>query len=92
VGQAEKLQSTRWRRVVKPISPVPLYMSCLAEASHYPSALTLAVRALHAEHFGLVVAGGRHHNGGIPEGERQGSVAGLEALDSPSCDHLHSIP
>lgn len=65
-GQAGKLQSTHRRRVVKPISLIPLYTSHPAEPGHHPSAQLLAIGALDAEHFGLVVTRGRHHNGGVP--------------------------
>lgn len=68
VGQAGKLQSRHWRRVVKPISLLPLYRSHLAGPGHHPSTQFLAIRALDAEHFGLVVTRGCHHNGGIPVG------------------------
>lgn len=67
---------------MKPISLIPLYTSHLAEPGHHPLAQFLAVRALDTEHFGLVVARGRHHNGGIP-GRRQGSETRLGALDIP---------
>lgn len=79
MGQAGKLQSTHGRRVVKPISLLPLYTSHLAEPGHHRSAQLLTIRALDAEHFGLVVTRGRHHNGGIPVG-RRGSEMGLGAL------------
>lgn len=50
-----------------------------------PSLTTvLAIGALDTEHFGLVVARGGHHNGGIPAG-KQGSEVGLGSSSMP--DH-----
>lgn len=91
MGQAGKLQSTRWRRAVQPLSPVPLYTGRPAGPGHRPPSPALAVRALHAEHFGLVVAGGRHHDGGIPGGG-DGAQGGAGGFWSLSSDRLAVTP
>lgn len=77
----EKLQSTQWRRVVK---PCPSSLKAQGSARTPSLDTVLAIRALDAEHFGLVVARGGHHNGGIPAG-RQGSEVGLGTSSIP--DH-----
>lgn len=80
-GRQEKLQSTHWRRVVK---PCPSTLKAQGSARTPSLDTVLAIRALDTEHFGLVVARGGHHNGGIPAG-RQGSEVGLGASSIP--DH-----
>lgn len=63
--------------MVKAISLLLLYMS----HQHTVPQQLLAIRALDAEHFGLVVTRGRHHNGGIPrwgEAELRDGAGGFE--------------